>query len=574
MDEEKRNTLLFFILSLLVIIGYPYFFENNQQVQPDNRAVITDTMSDSMQNTAIKESNNNIKIQRQVNVKIEDIIIKSKRLSGKISSKGVLFNNVTLNDYKNDIEKDGNVSLFNNDNAKYFAETKWTSNDKTISVPDENSCWEVGENKVLTEQTPVTLTWDNQQGLLFEKKLSIDENYAIKIEDKVRNYSENSYVLKCVSNIHRDFTKKPDSSSIVYEGPIGYLNGKSEQIKYEDIADKTNINYKTDGGWFGISDKYWLVAFIPNQTVSSNVSYIGNSDSTSFQVVSDDGDTVVSAYSEAVKVNHVYLGAKEINTLDMYEDKLNIKHFDLAIDFGWMYVLTKPFLYLVAYAKDLVGNMGLGILLITLLLKLLMFPLSNKSYRSMNKMREAQPKMKELQARYGNDKMRLSQEMANFYKKEGISPMGGCLPMLLQWPILFALYKVLYISIEMRQAPFIWWIHDLSQADTMYILNCFGMIPVELPGFLQIGIWPLLMGITMLLQQKLSPTTPDPTQEKMMLLMPIMFTFMFAQMPSGLIVYWTFSNILNIIQQYWIMKLDERNKLKQIEAKQQKKEKN
>jgi YidC/Oxa1 family membrane protein insertase len=246
----------------------------------------------------------------------------------------------------------------------------------------------------------------------------------------------------------------------------------------------------------------------------------------------------------------------------MYEEKLGVKHFDLAIDFGCLYILTKPLLYALAYTKDLVGNMGLGILLITLLIKLLLFPLANKSYRSMNRMSALQPKIQELRKKYEGDNVKLGQAVSEIYKKEKVNPVGGCLPILIQSPVLFALYKVLYISIEMRQAPFIWWISDLSQADPLSVLNLFGLLPINLPAFLQVGIWPLLMGITMLLQQKMSPAPADPSQEKMMLIMPIMFTFMFAQLPSGLVIYWTFSNILGIIQQYIIKKLDEKYKTK------------
>lgn len=563
MNEENRNMLIFFVLSIAIMFGYSYFFENNVTPAsvPSSVVEVVDKASEKI--AAVREAMQEGETKTPIKeAKIENIEIKSAKLSGVICSKGVRLNSITLNGYEESLGKSDKVSIFGNQKStnQYYAETRWEAEDKTILVPNENTRWEVGESKVLTESTPVTLTWDNQHGLLFEKKLSIDENYVITIEDNVRNYSGNSFVLKSTTNIHRDFAKKPEASSIAYEGPIGFINGKSEQISYEDVADKTRITHQTEGGWFGFSDKYWLVAFIPSQKSTNNISYWGGANGTSFQITCDSGTTSIAPYAEVKKVNHLYIGAKEINTLDMYETKLGIKHFDLAIDFGWMYVLTKPFLYLLAFAKDLVGNMGLGILLITLLLKLLLFPLANKSYRSMNKMREIQPKMKALQEKYADDKMKFSQEMAAIYKKEGISPMGGCLPMLLQWPILFALYKVLYISIEMRQAPFFGWIHDLSQADPLYILNLGGLIPVDLPGILQIGVWPLLMGVTMLWQQKLTPTSPDPAQEKMMLLMPIMFTVMFSSMPSGLIIYWTFSNILNIVQQYVIMKIDTSSK--------------
>jgi YidC/Oxa1 family membrane protein insertase len=269
---------------------------------------------------------------------------------------------------------------------------------------------------------------------------------------------------------------------------------------------------------------------------------------------------------EVSKTHHLFVGAKEIKTLDMYEEKLKVQHFDLAIDFGCLYILTKPLLYALAYTKDLVGNMGLGIILITLLIKLFLFPLANRSYRSMNRMNIIQPKIQELRKKYEGDNAKFGQAVSEIYKKEGVNPLGGCLPVLLQSPVLFALYKVLYISMEMRQAPFIWWIRDLSLPDPSTILNLFGLIPVNLPGFLQIGIWPLLMGISMLLQQRMSPAPTDPSQAKMMLIMPVMFTFMFAQLPSGLVIYWTFSNILGIAQQYIIQRLDRDRRSKEDSA--------
>ena len=277
--------------------------------------------------------------------------------------------------------------------------------------------------------------------------------------------------------------------------------------------------------------------------------------------------SIVNPSAEFSKTHHLFIGAKEINTLDMYEEKLDVPHLDLVIDFGYLYILTKPLLYAMSYVKDLIGNMGFGILLITLLIKLILFPLANKAYRSMNRMKAIQPKIKALQIKYAGDQMKMGQAVSELYRKEKINPLGGCLPMFLQWPILFALYKVLYISIEMRQAPFVGWIHDLSVADPWAILTLGGLIPVSLPGFLQIGIWPLLMGLSMWLQQRMGPAPADPTQAKMMLFMPVMFTLMFSQLPVGLIIYWTFSNLFAIAQQYTIMRIDEKNSMSKVEAK-------
>jgi YidC/Oxa1 family membrane protein insertase len=332
-----------------------------------------------------------------------------------------------------------------------------------------------------------------------------------------------------------------------------------EEVKYEDISKQKEIHYQTRGGWFGVTDKYWLTAFIPNQQQSYGVTYrhlLDSDGQTLYRVESSTDFISVAPSAEISQTHRLFVGAKEINTLDMYEEKLSAPHMDLAIDFGCLYILTKPLLYILAYFKDLVGNMGLGIILITLLIKLLLFPLANKSYRSMNRMNSIQPKIQELRKKYAGDNVKLGQAVSEIYKKEGINPLGGFLPILLQSPVLFALYKVLYISIEMRQSPFIWWIRDLSESDPLTVLNLFGLIPIDLPGFLQIGVWPLFMGMTMLLQQKMGPAPQDPSQANMMLIMPIMFTFMFAQLPSGLVIYWTFSNILGIAQQYAIQKMD------------------
>jgi len=386
------------------------------------------------------------------------------------------------------------------------------------------------------------------------------------ITDKVKNCGTAPVNLRNSSLICRELGKNETESIGFYHGPIGYFDGKLKEIGYDDIEKEKEISHKSNGGWFGITDKYWLVSFIPEQNASYSVKYksLGNR---TYSVGSADNLSVVNPSAEFSKTHHLFIGAKEINTLDMYEEKLNVPHLDLVIDFGYFYILTKPLLYAMSYVKGLVGNMGFGILLITLLIKLILFPLANRAYRSMNKMKVLQPKVKALQTKYAGDQMKLGQAVSELYRKEKINPLGGCLPMFLQWPILFALYKVLYISIEMRHAPFIWWIHDLSVADPWAVLTLGGLIPVSLPGFLQIGIWPLLMGLTMWLQQKMGPAPADPAQAKMMLFMPVMFTLMFSQLPSGLVIYWTFSNLFAMAQQYIIKRIDEKNLPEKVKVK-------
>lgn len=551
MNEEKRNLFLFFIISMFIMVGYPYFLGNKDTpvTQQNN---IECTTCGSPRHITNKEVA--VKKGPLTNTKIENIKINSGRISGTICSKGTMFNDIRLKDYKKNLDGEEKVSLFSDENSKnYFVQTEWFSDDHTILLPNEETCWEVSGTE-LSENSPITFTWDNGEGLKFEKKISIDDNFLITIEDRVYNYGKTNVKLKNIKKIHRELINQQENLAF-YEGPLGCFDDKIQEIKYEDIAKKGEINCSGKSSWFGFTDKYWLVSFIPNKSQLSGVKY-EYTDKNAYTILGTSKETLISPNGAIIEISYLYLGAKEIKTLDMYEKKLSINHFDLALDFGYFYILTKPLLYLSAYMKDIVGNMGLAIILVTLLLKILLFPLANKSYRSMNKMRDIQPKIQLLQKKYGNDKIKLGQAVSELYRKEKVNPIGGCLPLLLQWPILIALYKVLYISIEMRQAPFIGWIHDLSQADPLTIFNLFGLLPITLPGFLQIGVWPLIMGITMIIQQKLSPAPADPAQEKMLFAIPIIFTFMFAQFPAGLVIYWTFSNLLGILQQYYLIKTD------------------
>jgi YidC/Oxa1 family membrane protein insertase len=371
----------------------------------------------------------------------------------------------------------------------------------------------------------------------------------------VRTYGTRAVTLRAHTKTLREF-EKSDATWTCYEGPIGYFNGKLEEVGYKNILEKGQITHRTTGGWFGITDKYWFVSYAPDQNATHEVHFkhFAEGDKDVYTMESYGEAVNIVPSSEISQTQRLFVGAKEIKILDLYEKKLDVKHFDLAIDFGYLYFLTKPLLYALVFVKNLVGNMGMGILLLTLLLKLLLLPLANRSYRSMNRMKEIQPKIQALQKKYASDKMRLGEEISAIYKKEKINPLSGCLPMLLQSPVLFALYKVLYISIEMRHAPFVWWIHDLSQPDPLAIFNLFGLIPIDLPGFLQIGIWPALMGLSMFWQQKIGPAPADPSQASMMLMMPVLLTFMSAQWPSGLVIYWAFSNVLAVGQQYLMMR--------------------
>lgn len=574
MDEEKRNILIFFVVCVLIMFVYPYFWGDNR-----GSSEILQQTSMNLQQSAATQANqaHNLNGINGVGaapslvsngsssrtfmtsndpIKAVDLPLNSPKMRGTISTLGMRFNNIQLKKYREDDDKLSNVSIFGktDSNQKYFASLGWVTDDPNILLPNNDTIWEV------SGKDPIKVTWDNKNGLSFERQILVDDSYVVTIIDKVHNYGSQAVVLKSYTQIHREFEKDYNNSVAAYEGPLGYFNGKLEEFSYKDLSKQNRIENKAKGGWFGITDKYWLVAFIPDQKLEYNATYSyrpdGNKDL--YDIESTSESIILAPSQEISKTYHLFTGAKEVDTLDMYEKKLGIEHFDLAIDFGYLYVLTKPMLYCLVFVNDMVGSMGLAILLLTLLIKMLLLPLAQKSYKSMNRMKYIQPKVQALQKKYVEDKMKLGQAVSELYKKEGVNPVGGCLPALLQAPVLFALYKVIYVSIEMRQAPFYGWITDLSAPDPLWILNLGGLLPYGLPGFLQIGIWPILMGLSMYLQQKLAPASPDPSQAKMMILMPIMFTFMFAQLPSGLVIYWTFSNILSWGHQYWLMKLEEK----------------
>lgn len=553
MKDESRNTILFVVLSLMIIFGYPHFF-GSKEIAPIQNEI-------QKHIPLISQKLPEVAIQSEEKHEIKEIKISAQNLSGKILSQGILFNNILLNKYTEKSDSEGKIQVLKDKKDTFYAFSGWNSNE-SFSVPNEYTYWNT-DDSLLSENHPVVFSWTNENCITFEKKIEIDNQYLITITDSVINNSQNNITLSPITLVKKAFSES--STQTAYEGPLGYLDGKIQEISYADISSKGEVKYHSQGGWSGITDKYWLVAFLSDKDDNSNI-YFRHSLKDKINLVSvfSESETIELAKGERVDIKHkLFVGAKEVKTLDKYEEILGVKHFDLAIDFGYLYFLTKPLLYALVYIKDLVGNMGLSILILTLLIKLILWPLASKSYKSMNRMKDLQPKIDLLRKKYANDQMKLGQEITALYKKENVSPVGGCLPMFLQLPVLIALYKVLYISIEMRHAPFIGWISDLSMPDPFSVLNLGGLIPISLPGFLAIGIWPILMGLSMYLQQKMTPIqSMDPAQEKMMLLMPLIFTFMFAGLPAGLVIYWTFSNILAIIQQYLIQKSTSSKKLK------------
>lgn len=480
------------------------------------------------------------------------IHIKNASLTGSIRVKGARFDNLLLEKYKQTLENDSpDVELFApaKTAAPYYAEFGWLSSDSSLRMPDHNTVWTVRGGE-LTPKTPVVLEWNNGQGLKFIRKISLDADYMFNIQQDVENDTGRTVTLYPYGLINRKTENANPSASVVHEGLIGVVDNNLKEIKYKDLIDEKAKEFKTAQGWAGFSDRYWFTAFILEGQNQNTVKFSATGKQ-NFQT--DYVGAPVTAAPGSVASNSVKLfaGAKEIKLLDKYTQSLNIPKFDLAVDFGWYYFLTKPFFYILDFLYNFIGNMGWAILLFAALLRLVMFPIANKSYDSMSKMKKIQPKIKELQERYGNDKMKLQQETLEMYRREKINPAAGCLPMFIQIPVFFSLYKVLNIAIEIRHAPFIGWIKDLSAPDPL-VLSTILHFPV--PSLLDIGVWPIIMGITMYVQQKLNPAPTNKDQARMFALMPLIFTFMLGHFASGLVIYWTLSNILSIIQQKAIMR--------------------
>jgi YidC/Oxa1 family membrane protein insertase len=450
----------------------------------------------------------------------------------------------------------------------YFAEFGWVPGTPGIKVPGSDTRWTASDGK-LTAKTPLTLTWDNGAGLVFTRTISVDENYMFTVRDAVRNTGSAPVSLLPYALVSR--TGAPDGSAyyISHEGLAGYVDGHvfgggtgflwlGDNDTYANLPPDKPRDYTSTGGWLGFTDKYWLTALVPpqDQAVKARFIHVVERGLDRYQADYLGPATIIPADGTAAAETRFFAGAKEVNLLDSYRDS-GIPKFDLAIDWGIYYFLTKPIFFVMQFFYTLLGNFGLAILLLTFLIKLLFFPLANKSYAAMSKMKLLQPEMQKIRERFPDDKARQQQETMALYKKVGANPVAGCLPIVLQIPVFFSLYKVLFVTIEMRHAPFFGWIHDLSAPDPTTFVNLFGILPFTPPAaiahFVAIGAWPLIMGVTMYLQQKLNPQPVDPVQARMFMLLPIVFTYMLSAFPAGLVIYWAWNNLLSIAQQWTIM---------------------
>ena len=565
MNPETRNLVAAISLSMAVLIGYQLFFVDIKKDQYQQE-IIAENVGDSS-NIPIP-SNDNSGILNTENTKstvvttVPRVSVISKEVTGSISLKGARIDDVTLSQYRETLDPDSNLIdllLKSNERNPYFLEFGWSSPDG-VKVPNGKTLWKASK-EILSPDSNVTLSWDNGEGVVFYQDISIDDTFMFTVNQRVKNNSKNLITLYPYGLIRR--TGEPETTRffVLHEGPLGVFDGTLSEKSYEDLEDagKKGINIKPleAGGWIGLTDKYWLTALLPDQKEIFNFTYRHlNSNGGQYQTDFLGKAIKIKSNAQGESLSRAFAGAKRLTLFDDYEERFDIKHFDLAIDFGWFYFLTKPFFYALSWANDYLGNFGLAILAITVIVKLVFFPLANKSYKSMAKMRNLGPEIKKLRERVGDDRQKLNQEMMNLYKKEKVNPAAGCLPILVQIPVFFALYKVLFVSIEMRQTPFFGWIKDLSVADPTSMFNLFGLLPYStsmLPDFLNLGVWPLLMGVTMFLQQRLNPTPPDPIQAKIFAWMPVAFTFLLATFPAGLVIYWTWNNLLSICQQWLIM---------------------
>ena len=566
MNPETRNLVAAISLSMAVLIGYQLLFVEPKKDIAQKENIVKE--SDDSSNIPIPQNLDNGIIAsdntepKSSNKPVPRISMISKEVSGSISLKGARIDDITLTQYKETLEPESELIkllLKSNGDSPYFIEFGWSSPDG-IKVPNGKSLWKSSSN-ILSPDKNITLKWDNGENITFYQDISVDDSFMITVNQRVENNSNNSITLYPYGLIRRAGEPKTIDFFVLHEGPLGVFDGTLSEKSYGDLteAGKKGINIKPSetGGWIGLTDKYWLTALLPDQNEKYNFTYRKlNSNGGQYQTDFLGKAVTIPSNSKGEFLSRTFAGAKRLALFDDYEERFNIKHFDLAIDFGWFYFLTKPFFYALSWANDYLGNFGLAILAITVIVKLLFFPLANKSYKSMAKMRILTPQIQKLRERVGDDRQKLNQEMMNLYKKEKVNPAAGCLPILVQIPVFFALYKVLFVSIEMRQTPFFGWIEDLSVQDPTSIFNLFGLLPYStsiLPDFLNIGIWPLLMGVTMFLQQRLNPTPPDPIQAKIFAWMPVAFTFLLATFPAGLVIYWTWNNLLSICQQWVIM---------------------
>ena len=586
---EQRNLLLAIVASVAILLGFQFFYEQpkmereralqqqQQQIQKTPGGTVTlpggampggtaAPPAAGIAQTPVAAPPNREKIVGEE----KRVRISSARLHGSIALRGGRIDDLTLPDYRETLEADSpEITLLSPPRAPnpYYAQFGWVALETGVKVPGPTTEWSA-DRVGLGPDKPVTLSWNNGQGLIFTQAIALDRDYMFTVTQSVRNQSGKPVSLRPYGLISRTGTPETLGFAILHEGLLGVFEETLQEVNYETsswfssalgVKEEGTIKRKSTGGWIGFTDKFWLTALVPDQKSPTDNRFLHNLEDKKdkYQVDFAGPGQVVMPGAAIQATNRLFAGAKEARLLDRYRDELGIVRFDLAVDWGWLWFLTKPIFQALGYFNGFLGNFGLAILLLTVLIKLAFFPLANKSYRAMSRMKKLQPKMTEIREKFKDDRARQNQEMMALYKTENANPMAGCFPIMIQIPVFFALYKVLFVSIEMRHAPFFGWIHDLSAPDPLSILTVFGLVQWDVPQILDIaniGIWPIIMGVTMFLQQKLNPQPADPTQAKIFMMLPIVFTFLLGKFPAGLVIYWAWNNLLSIAQQWVIMR--------------------
>ena len=567
MNFDNKNFIAAILLSMAIIFGWQYFYAAPLQKKLTAETQTTETQQGTtapatggaVPGTASQATPLS---RAEALAAAPRLAIKTDFVEGSINLKGAMIDDLHLLRYRETIDPNRPTITFLSPSGTpgaLFAEQGIVpATGTTAKLPDPSTVWTAPAGAVLSEDNPVTLTWDNGAGLKFSRKIQISDEYLFTVEQTVENSSSAAVAVIPYARIQRQDTPVVSGYWVFFEGMLGWLDGSLQEIHYSDVAEQTEPDRReTTGGWLGFTDKYWAAAIVPDQATPVTASFLHQKldgrDIYQTDYLAKDA-LIVEPGKTASSTGMLFAGAKVVRTINAIESLHQIQGFNYMIDWGWFYFLTKPFFYLLDWIKGIVGNFGIAILIATVLVKLAVFPLANKSYASMSKMKKLQPEMERLKTEYPDDKMKQQQEMMALYKREKVSPLSGCLPVVVQIPIFFALYKVILTSIELRHAPFFGWIHDLSAPDPTSLFNLFGLIPWTPPAMLMIGVWPIIMGVTMWLQMRLNPAPPDPVQASLFNWMPVMFTFMLGTFPVGLVIYWAWSNTLSILQQSYIMK--------------------
>jgi YidC/Oxa1 family membrane protein insertase len=577
---DQKRLIIAIVISLAILLGFQFLVEPHLPHPKPSVPPITASNTTKGSQTSVAPANKSGLMAEgagtgaAASTPSPTVTIHAPALDGSISLRGALLDNLVLTQYHETVDpKSPLVKLLQptGSDKPYYLQYGWAADPGTmvggqpIRLPDTDTLWKASASE-LSPGKPLTLTWDNGQGLTFNLTYTIDDHYMFSVDQSVVNHSKSQVALYPWSRIRRDYMPPTSGYYLLYEGPVGVFRNTLHEVGYKHVeksgAEHDGVGYTetSDGGWLGFTDKYWLTALIPDQhdAMTGSVRAITVNGTKGFQTdfIASHAEKIAPGGSIS-STSRAFTGAKVVELLDHYQSAYHIPSFDKAVDFGMFYFLTKPIFYALDYLNKVLGNFGLAIMVFTVFVKLLFFPLANKSYKSMSKMKLMAPKIKEMRERFKDDPAKQQSEMMALYRAEKVNPASGCLPMVIQIPVFFCLYKVIFVTIEMRHAPFFGWIHDLSATDPTNIFTLFGLIPwdpMAIAPFLHLGAWPIIMGCTMFLQQKLNPPPPDPTQARLFQLMPIIFTFMLAHFPAGLVIYWSWNNLLSVTQQWFIMR--------------------